>query len=76
MVRVAGDGSGGDVTAALPQASRPFVVTDPNGPITFGDLYDMLTRLAAAPVSCRGRLNRAPSFSTLKTRLQESDKRS
>lgn len=30
-----------------PQAGRPFTVTDPNPPITYGDLYNSLTLLSA-----------------------------
>ncbi|KAK2073420.1 hypothetical protein P8C59_007705 [Phyllachora maydis] len=43
--------------AGAPQAGRPFVVTDPNGPITYGDLYAALTTLVRAPLR---RLRLAP----------------
>lgn len=39
-----------ETTAQLPiQAGRPFVVTDPNPPISYGDLYFLLECLAATP---------------------------
>lgn len=34
---------------ASPQAGRPFCVTDPNPPIYYGDLYGLLSKLAATP---------------------------
>ena len=33
----------------LPQAGRPFVVTDPNAPISYGDLYFLIKILAVTP---------------------------
>lgn len=36
-------------SASAPQAGRPFVVTDPGPPITYGDLYHLLATLAATP---------------------------
>lgn len=36
-------------SATSPQAGRPFVVTDPNPPITYSDLYFLLQTLAATP---------------------------
>ncbi len=33
----------------LPQAGRPFVVTDPNPPITYSDLYFLINTLAITP---------------------------
>lgn len=35
--------------ASLPQAGRPFVVTDPNPPITYGDLYCLVATAATTP---------------------------
>ena len=35
--------------AHLPQAGRPYVITDPNPPITYGDLYTLIGALAATP---------------------------
>lgn len=32
-----------------PQAGRPFIVTDPNPPITFADLYGTITTLSVHP---------------------------
>lgn len=36
-------------SAAMPQAGRPFTVTDPNPPITYGDLYAVLALLTVTP---------------------------
>lgn len=36
-------------SASSPQAGRPFVITDPNPPITYGDLYLLLQTLAVTP---------------------------
>lgn len=36
-------------SATSPQAGRPFVVTDPCPPITYGALYDLMTTVAATP---------------------------
>lgn len=33
----------------LPQAGRPFVITDPNSPITYGDIYSLIKTLAMTP---------------------------
>jgi hypothetical protein len=35
----------------VPQAGRPFTITDPNPPIMFGDLYGALKLLAVTPFS-------------------------
>jgi hypothetical protein len=35
--------------ASLPQAGRPFVVTDPNPPISYRDLYFLVQTLAITP---------------------------
>ncbi|KAG8161318.1 hypothetical protein KVR01_009582 [Diaporthe batatas] len=32
-----------------PQAGRPYCITDPNPPIFYGDLYNLLSKLAATP---------------------------
>ncbi|KAK3934542.1 hypothetical protein QBC46DRAFT_399495 [Diplogelasinospora grovesii] len=34
---------------SLPQAGRPFTITDPNPPITYGDLYFLVETLACTP---------------------------
>lgn len=39
----------GPRTASLPQAGRPFTVTDPNPPIRFRDLWFMLKTLSVTP---------------------------
>lgn len=36
-------------SAASPQAGRPFVVTDPNPPISYQDLYFLVETLAVTP---------------------------
>ncbi|AEO65514.1 uncharacterized protein THITE_2112596 [Thermothielavioides terrestris NRRL 8126] len=36
-------------SASRPQAGRPFVVTDPNPPITYSDLYFLVQTLAVTP---------------------------
>ncbi|KAL2136156.1 hypothetical protein VTI74DRAFT_5209 [Chaetomium olivicolor] len=36
-------------SASSPQAGRPFVVTDPNPPIAYSDLYFLVKTLAATP---------------------------
>ncbi|KAK4451537.1 hypothetical protein QBC34DRAFT_57388 [Podospora aff. communis PSN243] len=36
-------------SSRLPQAGRPFVVTDPNPPITYSDLYFLIKTLAVTP---------------------------
>ncbi|KAK3393980.1 hypothetical protein B0H63DRAFT_31580 [Podospora didyma] len=36
-------------SAALPQAGRPFVITDPNTPITYGDVYFLIQTLSVTP---------------------------
>ena len=36
-------------SSTAPQAGRPFVITDPNGPITYGDLYFLISTLSATP---------------------------
>lgn len=36
-------------SASSPQAGRPFVVTDPGPPITYGDVYRVISALAATP---------------------------
>lgn len=40
---------GGPSAASAPQAGRPFVVTDPGPPITYGDIYHLLATLAVTP---------------------------
>ncbi|KAL1840814.1 hypothetical protein VTJ49DRAFT_7713 [Mycothermus thermophilus] len=35
--------------ASLPQAGRPFVVTDPNPPIRYGDLHELVGTLVLTP---------------------------
>ncbi|KAK4189064.1 hypothetical protein QBC35DRAFT_494620 [Podospora australis] len=42
-------GSASDNQRMTPQAGRPFVVTDPNAPITYGDLYLAIETLAVTP---------------------------
>lgn len=39
----------GPSAASLPQAGRPFVVTDPNPPISYGDLYNVIATVATTP---------------------------
>ncbi|KAJ9131737.1 NAD(P)-binding protein [Pleurostoma richardsiae] len=36
-------------SASAPQAGRPFTVTDPNPPVTYGDLYLLLRTLTVTP---------------------------
>ncbi|KAL2266662.1 hypothetical protein VTJ83DRAFT_6014 [Remersonia thermophila] len=41
--------AGSSAAASLPQAGRPFVVTDPNPPIRNSDMYQLAGTLAATP---------------------------
>lgn len=46
-------------SATSPQAGRPYTITDPNPPITYGDLYFLMTNFAVTP-SRRIHLQPAP----------------